>query len=105
MAVSVIPAGPEIIIEKYSKSWSCGITSSTGIAASALGISAKTGYSIGAVKSWYSGHNNKCVAWFNGTTSGTVMRIKDETQSSDSGTAEIEIMWIRDDLIDDQTQS
>lgn len=103
MAESIVPAGPEIIIEKHSASWTCGVKTVKAIGASALGISAKPGYTIGAVKSWNSGDNGKCVAWFNGRTSGTVLEIKDEIQQSGSGTASIELMWIRNDLIDDQT--
>ena len=101
MATSTIQAlGPPVIIETYQATYSNGVKAARSLSATNFNISAKTGYTIGAIVRWYSGNSGEDVAQINGVTSGTVMVIKDSTQSSvSSQTAYIRVMWIRDDVL------
>ena len=106
MATNTILAGPPVIMKTYECSYkNTTVKGTKALTAANLGITDIPGYTIGAVSRWYSGSNNQCVAWFNGRTSGTVMTTKDETQTamSSNATASIRLMWIRNDLIRDET--
>lgn len=105
MATSTIgTTAPSVIIEQYTASYDNTVKGVKNLSASAFGITAKPGYTIGAVLRWYSGDSGEDVAQVHPRTSGTVMTIKDSTQSAVSDkTAYIRIMWIRDDLVRDET--
>lgn len=105
MATSTIGTlGPPVIIEQYTATYSNSVKGARNISATAFDITAKPGYTIGAVLRWYSGNSGEDVAQVHARTSGTVMTIKDSTQSAVTDqTAYIRLMWIRDDLVRDET--
>ena len=92
--------GPPVIIETYHATYSNGVKAAKSLTAANFGITKKTGYTIGAVVRWYSGDSTEDVAQVHARTSGTVMVIKDCTQTAISNaTAYIRLMWVRNDLI------
>ena len=101
MAISTIDSlGPTVIIESYSATYSNSVKAARSLSASNLRITEKPGYTIGAILRWYSGNSGEDVAQVKGVTSGTVMIIKDSTQSAVTDqTAYIRIMWVRNDSI------